>query len=236
MIARARAFLGTDEALDAVHSLHFKGSVTDQDGKTHELEMIAQKPMQQLITETTPDTRIVTGLDDYDGWRREGPLNRPEVGHVALMSAPEIRLMRARTWQVLYYYHNIEADGGYVTVEGDETIDNVPCVKAVFHHMGGFIFERFFDKATGRLVLTRTDEGAELRELGEMHVAGIRFPKELQQTYERQNQPRRLRRDQGQRKVSQIHLPDPDAEIQFRASVGRRSHAATQIEARAAAV
>lgn len=182
IIQRAREFLGGDAALDAVLSLRFKGHVTSADGKTHAIEIFARKPMQQLIIEESDDVRVLTGLDDYDGWRKEGPVSRPDSGRIILMAAPEIRRLRASTWQVVYYYKDVAAVGGSITLDGEEEIDGIACARVVFAHPGGVRFVRFFDKATGRLVLTRTDDGAELRESGEIIVAGVHFPKELTTT------------------------------------------------------
>jgi hypothetical protein len=179
VIAKAREYLGGDEALNAVRSLHFKGSVTAPSGQAHAIEIIARLPMQQLITETSDKVRVATGLDDYDGWRLEGPVDDPNAGRIMLLGPAEVRRMRASTWQVLYYYQNIEAVGGTITHEGEEEIEGVQCAKLVFKHPGDITFTRFFDVATGRLVVTHVDGGAMLRESGEITVGGVRFPKEL---------------------------------------------------------
>lgn len=184
IINRARQYLGDEEVLNGIQSLHFTGTITDHEGKSHAIDIIVRRPMQQLITESTPEARVVTALDDYDAWRREGPSDRPQAGRIMLLGPQEIRRLRASTWQVLYYYRDIEAVGGSVTVEGEEEIDGLTCVRTVFSHPGGVRFERFFDRATGRLVLTRVDDGSELRENGELRVDGIRFPKELTTTFE----------------------------------------------------
>lgn len=184
VISRARAFIGTEAALEAVNSLRFRGIVTADTGDTHTIEIIIRRPMQQLVTETAQDRRIVDGLDDYTAWRRIEPLERPGGGRLSVMSAPFTRLTRANVAQTLYYYRNLEAVGGTAAVEGEEEVDGVLCVKTVFTHPGNIQFVRFFEKQTGRLVLTRSTLGAEVREVGEMTVAGIRFPKELTTTIE----------------------------------------------------
>jgi hypothetical protein len=48
-----------------------------------------------------------------------------------------------------------------------------------FTHSGGVVFVRYFEKATGRLVKTETENGTEIREEGEMIVNGVRFPKRV---------------------------------------------------------
>jgi len=47
-----------------------------------------------------------------------------------------------------------------------------------FNHGSGTVFERYFDRDTGRLVLTI--RGPEtFRETGEIRVEGVRFPKKI---------------------------------------------------------
>jgi hypothetical protein len=48
-----------------------------------------------------------------------------------------------------------------------------------FIHPGDTTFTRFFDRKTGRLVLTRSDENTVIREEGEIRQAGVRFPKRV---------------------------------------------------------
>jgi hypothetical protein len=179
VIARARAYLGTDAALDAVKSLHFLGTVTADDGTTHKIEIIMRRPMHELMIETSDKKRVVTALDDYTVWRREEPLDRPGMGRVQLMNAHGVRHTRANVAQTLFYYRDLESVGGTVAVEAEEDIEGVTCVRTVFTHPGNIRYIRYFEKTTGRLVVTRSDGGSETREVGEMTVAGIRFPKEL---------------------------------------------------------
>jgi hypothetical protein len=179
VIARARAYLGTDAALDAVQSLHFLGMVAGDDGVTRPIEIIMRRPMQEMIIETADKARAVTVLSDYTLWRRVDPIDRPGTGRVQVMNADAVRFTRANVAQTLFYYRGLESVGGTVTVEGEEDIEGVRCVRTVFTHPGDIHYIRFFDKATGRLVVTRSADGNETRESGEMFVAGIRFPTEL---------------------------------------------------------
>lgn len=184
LLDRARAFIGGDAALDAVKSLHYIGTVSAQDGKKHKIDIIVRLPLQQRVTETTDEVRVITVLDNYDGWRRIEQLNRTDPARVAMLSAPDVRQLRANTWQNIYFYRHIDVVGGKIAIEGDADIDGVNCVKTTFTHTGGIKFTRYFEKTTGRLVLTQTNEGAESRESGEFMVAGIRFPKQLTTTLE----------------------------------------------------
>ena len=46
----------------------------------------------------------------------------------------------------------------------------------VFQYEDDLFFERYFDVETGELIATVTDQGLEMRELGEIIVEGVRFP------------------------------------------------------------
>ena len=53
------------------------------------------------------------------------------------------------------------------------------CQKIAFIHEANIVFYRYFDVASGRLVLTETESGGTHREQGEIVAGGVRFPKAL---------------------------------------------------------
>ncbi len=191
-IAKARAYLGSESALNAVTSVHYTGTleatekIPSADDKTKLVDhpvslpadLVFQKPFQQRITLTRPDSVETTALDGYDGWSRNSNL-RSKQWQLSLLQAPQIKRLRANTWENLYYYSGIEKNGGKVALGGDTTVDGVACVKLSFIHDDDIIFHRYFDKATGRLVRTETENGGEIREEGEMLVNGVRFPRKV---------------------------------------------------------
>ena len=66
--------------------------------------------------------------------------------------------------------------------QGLTTIGGIACHKVAFAHSDDIIFHRYFEEATGRLVLTETESGASVREHGEIMVNGIRFPQMILST------------------------------------------------------
>jgi hypothetical protein len=58
-------------------------------------------------------------------------------------------------------------------------LDDRRAHKLSFFHDDDIAFHRYFDPATGRLLLTETDQGARIREEGEIRVAGVRFPQRI---------------------------------------------------------
>ena len=193
VIARARAYLGTESALNAVRSIHFSGaleatvSTPSPTDKTKLVEqavklptdIIFQKEYQQRITVTGPKVTETTALDGYDGWqKRTNPAN-PAQWQVTLLDAGQIKRLRANTWENLSFFLGLEKKGGTVKLGGDVAVDGVACVKVSFIHAENIIFIRYFDKASGRLVKTETEAGGEIREEGEMIVNGVRFPRKV---------------------------------------------------------
>lgn len=190
-IAKARAYLGSERDLNAVTSIHFSGrlegteKVPAPDDKTKQIdqpisvpiELIFQKPYQQLMTLTRADSMAMTGLDDYDAWSKSSNPKDPKQWRLTLLDAPQIKRFRANTWEALYFYAGIEKRGGHVKLGGDVMVDGVACVKVTFIHADTIAFIRFFEKSTGRLIKTETENGSEIREVGEQIVNGIRFPR-----------------------------------------------------------
>ncbi|HVT72857.1 MAG TPA: hypothetical protein VHD61_06955 [Lacunisphaera sp.] len=193
VIARARAYLGGDQALNAITTIHFTGTlettalVPDPADKTRQIEqavrlpadIVFQKEYQQRITIADAKVIETTALDDFEGWqKRTNPLN-PAQWTVTQFDLAQVKKLRANTWENLAFFAGIEKKGGSVHLDGEVTVDGVPCVQLSFRHDADNVFERFFDKATGRLVKTVTENGTEIREEGELTVNGVRFPRKV---------------------------------------------------------
>ena len=193
LIAKARAYLGSENALNGVTTIHFTGVLevmgsepavdektpAKEKLETFPMEIIFQKPYQQQMIVNRPDSIDTMVLDDYDGWSRQAVRQNPKKWKITLLDAEQIKQLRANTWENLSFFAGIENRGGTVQSGEDVTVDGVDCVKLSFVHSARITFHRYFDKATGRLVKTETANGSEIREEGEIAVDGIRFPKKI---------------------------------------------------------
>ncbi len=187
IIAKARSYLGSEAALDAIHSEHFTGVLEEQDTGQAEpvksnVEIILQKPYQELMIKTSPTMVETIGLDDLEAWRRQQPVQGRTPARVALLVPDMVRKLRADAWENLNFFKGIERRGGEVKVMGPAEVNGVATVKVAFIHDADIIFYRYFDTATGRLVLTETPEGGRIEEAGEMRVDGVRFPRSISST------------------------------------------------------
>jgi hypothetical protein len=181
-ITRARAYLGSEADLAAVRSLVFKGDLTvvERTGGTPiaaKLEIAFQKPDRQRITATAPDKIETTALNGYEAWQREIDPANPGAPRLSLLGRDPIKRLRANTFENLSFYRGIESVGGRIEERGTAKIGGLECVKLAFIHAPDVVFIRSFDRATGRLVQTETDNGGVIREEGEILAGGLRFPK-----------------------------------------------------------
>ncbi len=192
-IAKARSALGPEGALNQINSIHFKGTLaTTQkvpvNGDTNNLkeepivlaiDIVFQKPYQQRMELRSDSVVETTALDGYDAWLRRADAKDDKKWQLTLLDAQQVKRLRANTWENLFFYAGIEKRGGKVEFAGETVIDGQDCVKLVFSHADNIVFTRYFEKTSGRLLKTETENGGEIREEGELTVQGLRFPRKL---------------------------------------------------------
>jgi hypothetical protein len=184
LIAKARAYIGSEAALAGVQSLRMLGQLEvvdaeNADAGSAQLEILFQKPDRQRITATSAARTEVTALDGYDAWSRVTDPKDPAKWQVTLLGPEQIKRLRANTFENLSFYRGLEARGARVEDRGAATVDGVACRRFAFIHGADIVFTRSFDIATGRLVLTETDSGTKIREEGEIRSGGLRFPQRI---------------------------------------------------------
>ena len=179
IIARARAYVGSEEALDGIRSIHYKGELQSDEGTSGKVDIVFQKPHFQSIVVEVENVRETTALSGYDGWRKIEDVTNQSDWELTLLEAFQIRRLQANTAENLSFYRPGKGNSVEVIDEGEVEVDGVACDKLVFQHSGSIRFIRYFDTASGRLVLTETEQGGAIREVGEIMVDGIRFPKKV---------------------------------------------------------
>ncbi|MFA6962646.1 MAG: hypothetical protein WC205_17955 [Opitutaceae bacterium] len=187
VIARARATVGSEAALTSLQSLHYTGTLTttatDEKGETRPvkvaIEIIFVSPYRQRIVATSENKIEITALDDYEGWQREQDPADSSRWRMTLLSPDQIKRLRANTWENLSFFRGLEKRRGQVEDLGTVKVDDKTCRKIEFDHGDGIVFTRYFDEATGQLVLTQTENGITIREEDETLIDGIRFPRKI---------------------------------------------------------
>lgn len=181
-IARARKFLGKERDLDAVRTLHFRGRIEVTSAGQQEsgsFELMLQSPYRSRTVQVIGDRRTIVGLDDMSGWVRVESVAKPELSRTEILDLPQLRNLRAQTFENLAFYRGTESDGVRIESRGEENIGGRRTASVAFVHPHGIIYLRSFDVTTGQLLDTEVPGGARIREEGEQIVAGIRFPKRL---------------------------------------------------------
>jgi len=183
VVALARAYLGPQSSLDGITSIHYFGSLDRVDpehpdrGAVHStLDLIFVKPLGQRLVARGQKASLTTVLDGYDAWDLLQDNSDPSKFRLTWLTAGVVKTLRANTWENLYYFRVPE--GGSVEDKGPATADGIACERVDFTHGPGIVYERYFDRDTGRLVMTV--RGTEtFREGGEIRVDGIRFPQKI---------------------------------------------------------
>jgi hypothetical protein len=185
IIAKARAYVGAEAALNSVKSIHFVGSLVladSADPKPSEraaVEIFFQSPEQQRVQSTTSKTIEITALDGYDAWQRQQDSADATKWQLRLLGADQIKRLRANTWETLGFYRGIERHGGRIEDQGPTTFDGAACEKLAFIYAPTIIFYRYIELATGHLRSTETESGTTIREQGELTASGVKFPKTI---------------------------------------------------------
>ena len=193
IIDKARAYVGPEDGLKAVNSFHYIGKMVNVSAKdpthpaTAQIEIFVKRPDSLLITIASDTTVETDGLNDYEGWHRHEVKADPSAWKQVFLGPNSIRQMRANCWQNLSFYKPMDSDDPVIKDAGPDTADGIACEKVLFEHDGGIAYMRYFDKDTGRLVLTNAGaststgflQGNELRQAGEYITFGLRLPKVL---------------------------------------------------------
>jgi outer membrane lipoprotein-sorting protein len=185
IIAKARAYLGSEAALNAVTSVHFIGNVvsTDAADPTKQsravIEIMVQKPDRQRVIAKSEKTVETTVLDGYEGWQRTVDVTNPKNYREVVFKPDAVKRLRAQAWENISFFRGSEGRGGRIEEQGTKTIDGLACQKLAFIYAPNIIFYRYFDPATGRLVQTETEDGGITLEEGEVIVKGVKYPKAM---------------------------------------------------------
>lgn len=193
IVEKARSYLGTEAALEAVESIHLVGRVVKEGaggpagGVSAAVDIVFEKPFQESITMIAPDRVIHTALDNYEGWQQvqtsvaagQRAVDFTRSSQLTLLNGEQTRVLRADTLENLWFYRGAERAGGAAEDGGAAAVDGIDCEKVVFTYSPGVVYVRYFDRATGRLVCSDTLGGARIREHGEIVAGGVRFPKSI---------------------------------------------------------
>ena len=142
IIQRARAFVGSEEALNRITSIHYAGRLQAEEGATGKVDIVFQKPFYQSIVVEVENVRETTALSGYDGWRKIEDVTNESDWELTLLEAPQIRRLQANTLENLSFYRIGERNSVQVIDDGEVEIDGMTCDKLVFRHSATIQFIR----------------------------------------------------------------------------------------------
>jgi len=178
VLSFARSYLGDEASLNAVESLRFAGEFSYGEGQVGKIEILMEKPCHQLQVMHTGESVIEVGLDDIEAWKKTYREGSPDKFRLLMAQLVELKRLRANCFENLNFYSTKRIPGRRIDYLGKVEVDGIEAHQVRFSY-GSVSFTRHFDVETGQLVMTRLENGEEIREDGEIEVAGIRFPKKL---------------------------------------------------------
>jgi hypothetical protein len=185
VLGLARAYLGPQSTLDGIKSVHYVGTLQRTDDAQAQklapstLDMIFAKPLRQRLVIRGAKVTMTTVLDGYDAWDVFQDNVDPNKHRLNWLGVGDVRALRANTWENLYFFS--APDNGSVVDKGPATVDGIACERVDFDHGSGTVYQRYFDRDSGRLVVT-INGSESIRETGEIMVNGVRFPKAIVST------------------------------------------------------
>lgn len=184
IIDRARATIGTEEALQGLITLQLKGKVIPADPKMPEasLIIIARKPSSQRLEVRVGDlveSTIVRGIYGAIIRSNENP-DSQQVPHMRPLSEKELKRVKYNTRQFFAFFEPDFKNGETVEHAGIEQHRGVRCHKLIYTHPEGMQMTRFFSVNDDTLVGSITDTGVESVEIEHTVIDGIRFPTKVE--------------------------------------------------------
>lgn len=182
-IKKARAYLGDSNKLDAITSIHYKGSLLYSSGDLGTIEMVYQKPMKQRMVAVIGDRKEVSVLNKSEGWTTYERVVDSVPLSMEIFDPIRILIMQASVREAFGFFKKPNVRNGSITYEGKEKVKGRECVVLTYHHGDGIAYQRYIDAETGQVLRTLDSKGVEYIEEGEIIVDGIRFPKKMVSTF-----------------------------------------------------
>ncbi len=191
IINRARATVGTEDALEGIVTLTVIGKVDPADPKLPEttILLVARKPDSQRL-EVRMDDIVETTITHGE----QGCVIRSNIkenqSQMRPLSAEEFERIRLSTRQLFGYYRPDFKNGERVTYAGIEQRRGIRCHKLVYQYPESEDQTvRFFSVNDDTLVSTvkrKNGKSVEIVDVGKQLIGGIRFP-ERQEYFEEGN-------------------------------------------------
>lgn len=178
LLAQARAWIGSEEALRAVRTIHYQGTFENLlESRTGRFHIYLKKPAMQRTEFDDGTTTVTTAIDGFEGWSRVSVNGQTDNYRLKMLETEQLRRMRYNTHDNLNFFAGMEAIFGKIESRGRAYKDGFETWRIDFIFDDRNVFQRYFDCETGALVATTNLAGMTIRETGSQIVAGVRFPR-----------------------------------------------------------
>lgn len=181
VIERARATVGSNEALDRVVTLRLVGGLKPigSEKPSATLLIIARKPCSQRMELKVDDIVETTILHGKQGCIIRSNLSGGP-SKMRDMIGPELERVRYSTRQFFNFYKPDFKNGETVTLEGIETRFGQRAYKLKYAYPDGLETIRYFSVEDDSIVSTVTQNGVESVGVGTQVVEGVKFPESIE--------------------------------------------------------
>lgn len=177
-IKKARAQLGTEQALKSVESIHYTAEVSSPTGeKISTLELIFDKPNRQLLREERADQIHQTAVNGFEGYLLSYNPDNPNQKVLRVLPPYQTKRLMSNAVENLNFFNGPTLlRGGKRVDEGLVDYKGQTARKILFEYPQGLVYERYFDPNTGKLLATVSSDGLTMVERKSMQSNGIKFP------------------------------------------------------------
>lgn len=181
VIERARATIGSNDALDRVVTLQLAGGLkpVGSDIPSASILIVARKPCSQRMELKVDDIVETTILHGRQGCIIRSNLNEGP-SKMRDMIGPELERVRYSTRQFFNFYKPDYKNGETVSLEGIETRFGQRAYKLKYAYPEGMETIRYFSVENDSIVSTITQNGVESVGVGTQVVEGVKFPKSIE--------------------------------------------------------
>ncbi len=191
IVVKARSYLGTEDALNSVRTIHLVGTVmktvsgNSKTDVTANVDIFFEEPFRESVVLLAADRISHTALDNFEAWQQvqtprapgQAAIDPSRASQLTLLGSDQTWALRADTLENLGFYRGVLRTGGAIKDLGQELVDGISCEKVFFTYSPSINYVRYFDLRTGRLVMSETLGGPTSARAAKSSPGGSVFPR-----------------------------------------------------------
>lgn len=178
-IAKARKYLGGDEALKKIKTISYKGVVIYGTGQSGTIESVYKQPSYHQTTSVIGKIKETSTLNKTEGWQKVESVDAPGAWSLDLYTVDDLKHMQASVASKLGFLSKPNTISGRIEYLGTKELDGKSVQVLQYFYTSTIWFRHYIDDETGRVLYTLNDKGFIFKETGEKVVEGVRFPEKI---------------------------------------------------------